>query len=288
MRLVPADSEQLWQCVNASCGAVLREADLQRTQRDRFEVLQCPRCGDRVLIVKTETATAGPEGATGNFFASVAGALVYPFRGRGIFILIAGTLALCGVRFAAPFALWMGLFVMLFAYGYLSAYLFDIVLTTANNEDDPPDFPEFANLWDDIARPFLFVLATMVCSFGPLWGYVLRGAPQLPVVLALAGWGLVYFPMALLAIVMSDSLSGLNPVAVFVSIARVPGPYIVVCVFLLIVFAAQTLLHGLLIATLPAWLAYLVVQLLSLYGSMTSMRLLGVLYRTQSDRLNWF
>lgn len=131
------------------------------------------------------------------------------------------------------------------------------------------------------------MLATVICSFGPAVVYGIYGTDDLSARLALIAFGIAYFPMALLAVVLFDSLSGLNPILVLVSIMRVSLPYLAVCTALALVVAIQMFAHTFL-EPVSAWISYPVIEFLTLYGLMVSMRLLGILYRYHADRLRWF
>lgn len=143
---VQSGAEQLWQCANQQCASVLHGPELRYAQVNNLQVPLCPHCGERVVTVKRESETDLPGQMEDSFVVALAGTPVYPFRGRGVFILIAGTITLAIARFAGEFTVSRGMALLLFAYGYLSAYMFDIVLTTANNDNEPPEFPDFSDL----------------------------------------------------------------------------------------------------------------------------------------------
>src|SRR5205814_2432059 len=100
--------------------------------------------------------------------------------------------------------------------------------------------------------------------------------------------GLFCVPMALLTVSLADSITGLNPLIIFSGISKVPGPYLIACAFFLIVVGLETLCEQLLgfapIFILPA----VVGKFVSLYGLTVEMRILGLLYFTNKEKLSWF
>jgi hypothetical protein len=95
--------------------------------------------------------------------------------------------------------------------------------------------------------------------------------------------------MALLAVAMADSIEGINPLFVIPSILKVPQEYLVACCVLIAVFIVQIVTNVVLdqiipIPVLPALLNGFV----TLYFLTVEMRLLGVMYFTNKEKLNWF
>jgi hypothetical protein len=283
------EAEKLWQCMNQRCAAVLRENELLRKELHGMKVDLCPRCGDRVVQV------AGA-GSAESFFGSLGRAFLYSFRGAGIYILIAGSVLLGLLKLAAGVLLIFGVLILILAYGYLAAYQFDIVLTTANGEDAPPGFPDFSEFWEDILRPFLLLAGTAVFSLLPAaLFFIARGLYAREV----GGWewavfgglclaGAFYFPMAFLSVIMFNEIKALNPLVVVPAIVRVIGPYLVVFALLAAVAIGEALLRGWIGGVMPRFGAYFVAQVLALYGTMVHMRMLGILYRTHTRELGWF
>lgn len=100
----------------------------------------------------------------------------------------------------------------------------------------------------------------------------------------LAG-GLFIFPMALLSVIMNDSLSGLNPVLIIMSILRTPlqYPLMVLC------FSAPLLLTALvggLSEKFGFWFA-LPAEALSYYFAFVGAAILGRFFYRNEKRLDW-
>jgi hypothetical protein len=113
-------------------------------------------------------------------------------------------------------------------------------------------------------------------------------APETWIEIVLLAGGLVYLPMALLALGIYDNILAINPMVVAVSIARAPLAYLAACGVL-----------GLLAASVAAadyWirrnanvpiLASVVDEFLSLYTLSVMARLMGQFYHTKKDALKW-
>ncbi len=291
-------SETLWQCQNGRCGARLRATDLRRVVAPGIALEVCPHCGGPVTTTAeqvTVPAAAGPRERMPSF----ASALVYPFRGWGLMALGVGTFLVGLLAFGLPFL--YGYIIKIFVYGYMCNYLFDVVLTTANDEDTPPGLPDSADWWEDILQPILLVVSTTVLCFAPSFIYFILYLvrcwyegwvpdPSEPMCL----WGVVglalvsslYYPMALLAVVMHHARRAADPRLVIPSIVRVLGPYLAVCGFMVLTglvqvgFRAMSPDHSL--------LAHFTAVFLNLWAAMVSTRLLGLLYRGHKAKLGWF
>ena len=252
----------------------------------------CRKCGNDLTPVAIEYAEPERE----NFFTTLPGAFRYPCRGDGLILM--GTGAVCFallrlMRFAPLAGGIVALGAGVFMTGYLFSYLKEIVATTGNGRNTMPDWPDFNNWTDDILPPAFQFYAIAVLTFGP--AIVLRLFH--PFDTDEANWGIaagwlvfcgLLAPMGLLAMAMFDTVAGLNPVVIVRSIARVPGPYfaaafvfdLVLCAYILLSYLARQ-------AGIPWFLASLVLGFVELYALTVGMRILGLLYRSEKDRLGW-
>lgn len=237
----------------------------------------------------------------GNFFSHAPGAFVFPFKGNGLYILVLGAVGMAALDFAGSFALWA----KIFGTGYLYTFMQKIIQSTARGEEKPPTWPDFGDFWSDILLPYLQLLGCFAFCFGPALGVILWlasdvisgvGANAAPVqmktllvlLVPLLLGGALYFPMALLAVSMFDSLAGLNPMLVIPSMFKAKMEYLVVLlvsagVFVMIVVKAVAVIY-IPIPILPS----LVSAGISLYLFMVEVRLLGLLYRARRHELGWF
>ncbi len=288
-----------WLCTNPQCGAALHDDEVRHVAMPAATYSTCPHCGGPVVSTVPDPSAGVGADDPKFYFQSLGSALLYPLRGWGPIVLCVGTFLIGLLAYGMPFLITF--LIAIFVYGYVCNYLFDVVLTTANGEDRPPGFPDFTNWWEDIFEPILLVVITVLFSFAPavlyfgfyLWHCWYEGwVPELDEPLCVVGvlgltfLCLLYYPMAMLAVVMHNARSGLNPRLVFASIARVLKPYLIVWGFMALTVAVQAV-FGLVVKG-GSLLAHFGAVFLFLWGLMASMRLLGILYRTHRLKLGWF
>jgi hypothetical protein len=230
----------------------------------------------------------GSASQPGSFFGRLPGALAYPFSLNGILVLVVGSVVYTGADFISRFSF----LISAGATGYLFAYMQKIISSSAQGERELPDWPELGEWWGDILRPFFLLCWTCLCCFGPAWALYTFGDRGNPLVMGgamalLLGGGL-YFPMALLVVGTTDNFLGLHPLVVVPSILRVIGPYLVVCLILAVLLGVR-IGGGVLAISVRRWVwPAVVLEFVSLYLLCVEMRILGLLYYTNRERLNWF
>lgn len=239
-------------------------------------------------------ATVPSSGTDSQSFAGrLVGALAYPFCGDGAVIFGSGVvfILLMGVvtSFSGTFAMILSLLVT----GYFFGALQGIIQSSAHGIDTMPPWPGTEDWTEEIAGPFLRWGVTLAACFGPgaavcFWGWRHADTFVLGVGAALGLVGLVAYPMALLAVSMADSITGLHPVLVIRSIAASPGRYLAMVALITLLFVVQVG-TSYLAEKLPvpfvgdAWHAFN-----GLYFAVVQARLLGVFYHANRDRLGWF
>ncbi len=270
----------------------------------------CRSCGEACVAVRPHLPqAASPRG----FFARLPESFVYPFRGNGFLLMIAGSFLYFlwqvgqyllvhggGLR-----SLFMGGVIQVFIGGYLFAYAQSVVQTTAVEERELPQLAGISGVWDDVLLPFLQMLGLILACFSPaLILLAFAAAMQLPV-LAVAALpvfllGFLYLPMGFLAVVILDTLKALNPLVIVPSILRVPGAYLVTLVLLAAVYGIRAL-GDLVIATvfeegfstksMTMLFLMLIVKALwcfaGFYVLIVTLRILGLLYVTKKEKLGW-
>jgi len=245
----------------------------------------CRHCGAECQAVQPIQPRLDQPKPPPGFLASLPGALLYPFRGSGYILLIAGT-AFFYLLGSLPL-------IGLLLAGYLFAYAKSIITSTAAGGKDPPDWPDFSSWKDDILLPYLQMAALVVLYFGP--AFVLRwwrpGTESQAhlAFLAALGFGALFAPMGMLALAMFDTVAALNPIALTWSILRVPLHYLVAAaafetVVLLYWFAAAALQELVPVPFVPG----LIASFLNLYVVSVGMRILGLLYVSNQDKFGWF
>lgn len=237
------------------------------------------------LYRPTQTTVRPPPRPPQNFFKLLPGAFAYPLTPNGLILLIGG-----GVFFVI---LGVVPFIGLILTGYIFNYAQSIVESSGQGEDDPPDWPDVSSPLDDIVIPLLQLIALTVLCFGPAIALD-RFLPQ-----ALAGrdwitWGATLlgaflFPMGMLAVSVINGFACLNPLTLVLSIARIPGQYMVAALMFSVVILTYLFSEPLLAQVMPSsWLVYLVAGFVNIYLLAVAMRILGLLYRTTKTRLGWF
>ena len=241
-----------------------------------------------------------------DFFASIPEAFLFPFKGSGIYLIISGGVVFALLGFLSSVAMGMGLFlqfsglvVNVIVIGYLFAFLQKVTQTAAMGSDEPVSWPELSDIGQDIIAPFFQLFATYVVSFGPALALVLWAGIEdvssgnadiyLMILCGIAFViGLVYFPMALLAVTMLDTVIALNPLVVVPAALRVRLEYLVILAGLGIIVVVRV---GGAVATRFVYvpvLTELVISLVSLYLFTVQMRLLGLMYYARRNELGWF
>jgi len=214
---------------------------------------------------------------------TLADVFAYPARGEGRWILALGAAMFTVLdSIAVSFS---RLFLAVLVFGFMVAWLMDVIRCSARGRPGLPAFPDFVTLWDSIGVPILrglvLLLVTIapgltVASLGGLWNFV-----GVPLLLA----GVAILPMALLAVAVSGSLEGLSLVRIVRSIPIVAKPYALAA-------ALFSVVVGMLIGG-TAWeglgfIGPFVTALVALYLVAISGRVLGLLYARHERELGWY
>ncbi len=252
----------------------------------------CPFCKSTVTSLEKHSAERqlAKVKAERSFFQVIPDLLAYPFTADGISLLLLGTVLYLVLDFAALF----DIRVAIIASGYLFAYMQKIIIYTAAGEDDLPDWPDFREWWLDIVRPCLMMVWTGAVSFGPALVYMIWSAQsetdmRMTILFPLFAWGLLYFPMALLAVAMSDSMAMVNPLIVIPAITRLSSQYMLACVLFFVMVSLRFVMEGLLNRFLPIpILPTIIAGFISLYFLAVEMRMLGTMYYLNRRKLGWY
>ena len=184
-----------------------------------------------------------------NFFTDT---LSYPFRGAGKYILLIGALISIASDIASLAPLFGGIAVLVL-FGYFCAMYFQIIESTAVGGLEAPEYPNLMNLMDDIIWPMLKVLFILIASFAPMWSYLWLCAPHADVRIALllGGLGLLYAPMAVLAVVLLGYVGAMSPQIVIPSIFRAGWLYVAAVLLLIGIYWLEAMLSDFLAAHFP-------------------------------------
>ena len=223
----------------------------------------------------------------GGFWQELGMSFAYPFRGSGWIKMIIATVAFAVLDFAGRFSF----YVWILGTGYLFAFIQANITHSAEGEKELADWPDIGSWWDDILKPCLLYTLVSVCAFAPLLVYVFAfsgGEPNPLIIFGLGALGIAYYPMAILATAMSDSFTGLNPLAVLPPIARMPLQYAAACGFFMLIAAVGTALKFLMDLIPIPFIGVLPAGFITLYMVTVGARILGILYGTQKEKFHWF
>lgn len=280
------------------CGGVFAREETKRYIAGNRETFSCTRCGGFCVDAAKHERELARENAT---FGQLLGrSFKYALRGDGRLLLILGGIffgLLYGFRdftgwimkesrMINPVFIAAYLIATVLGTGYYFACLQGIIQSSANGEDEMPNWPEVSTFWDEIFLPFFRFSLVFILSLGP--GLVIQSAGFTAAGFAIMLLGFFALPMTLLSVAMSESIGGLNPIIVFSGIARIPGQYVVTCLVILTLLIFAGLLRFALELTgilfVPGFLAGFV----ELYASCTAARILGCLYYANRRVLGWF
>jgi hypothetical protein len=213
--------------------------------------------------------------------------LTYAYRGSGKYVLFV-CVVLSVVAKLAGIAPLIGPIAVLLLSAYFSAIYFQMIQSSATGGKEAPEFPETANLFEDIIWPMLQIVVVVLVSFGPLVGYSIwaeEGRFNSLIGFGLAVFGAIYFPMAMLAVVVLGYTGALSPHIVIPAIFRGGWLYWVGVLMLCLLYVAGLMIGDALSGSLIV--GALVMSLVSSYTLMTNARILGVVYRERQDELGW-
>jgi len=289
-RGVPAPAQ--FQCNNAKCGSVWFEHQLRHEQYEEKPVNLCPHCRWGVTRIVSVPS----------FWDRVPGAFVYPWLGDGPWMVGLGTVLFALLDLANRFGFGIGsLFAAIMSIGYFGMFGLDVIRISAQDDDRQMDWPDLGGWADIIAGAFqVFVSgllvfgAAIICAImagrALIWGTEMAAITWGGFGVGLTLLAILYYPMAMLAVAMFDTVTATDPRVVVPAIVRVPLQYAFVLMLLLFLWVLR---HGAMRALmlLPfGWqfLGFLPVSLMSFYTLIVSCRLLGILYRANEKKLGWF
>ena len=254
----------------------------------------CRSCGGECYAVSVHLAI--PEMMAKSFFAQLPGIFAYPFKKNGWMMVIIGTILFAVLGFFARIAfsggvriISLSLWAFVFGTGYFLAYMQRIMTSSGYAEEEMPGWPDVTDFGSDVVLPMLLFAGTFLACIAPGLTCLIFGSDTVKeAAIPLFVLGAFYFPMAVLAVGMTDNIFSLNPLVIIPSIAKVFVHYLVATVFLAVLFGVYKLSRGLVESVGIPVISSLVISFLSLYFTTLQMRILGILYFTNKDRLGWF
>jgi len=297
-----ADVAARWVC--RQCGRAYCDGCITVVQRGRERVYVCPACRDQCGPLTLE-----PDTRMKFFLRKLLHAAVWPFVGRGKWLLIFVPIALAVLAGIGSLAKGMSIafgplgiipssvlhmlqFVLYLALvGFVLGWLLDVIGVSARGDDEPPDWPT-PSRYSGLVSPLLLVLGGVGIAFLPATAYYIAanvwyGSHSSWIFSCLLAVGVFVSPMAILAAALHESLAGLNPVLLLRSIVRAGWAYVAAMVAMALVAAAAVgwwVLSDVMIPFVGEMLAGAVLM----YFLAVEMRILGLLYWVREDRLGWF
>lgn len=211
----------------------------------------------------------------------------YAYRGNGKYMLATCTF-LWLLTYVSRVALLVGVMATLILFGYLCAVYFQLIQSTAAGRDEAPPFLDTSNFMEDIVWPLLQVFVVAVASFLPSIWYSLATDEEAanPVVeYTLLGLGVLYFPMAMLAVVVLGRTAAVSPHIVIPAIVRSGWLYWVAVLLLGLLYFTSGMIEEILGDRFMVIL--LLAPILGAYTLMTNARILGIIYRERQHKLGW-
>jgi hypothetical protein len=277
---------------------------------------------------QTDPQTARAEPAVGRRLPWPVDIFLYPTSASGLTILgiVVGIpllfraflwlLGIIMLVFPPVFALFVivaviGFIVRLVLYLYLCWYLCECIRHSAQGGRRAPETMAQTPGVGEIFLQFFRVLVCLILSWGPvvLWyfrtlrmilaGLFTRGAPaavfqpaiatDTVITVLLLAYAIFFFPMALLAVVMFDSLSGLNPILVVRSIystfLRYCGVVLVLCaLWALLLYLSYFVVRY---CPLPQLVTMVLLSCIGNYMLMVKAHVLGAFYWKNDEALYW-
>jgi hypothetical protein len=213
--------------------------------------------------------------------------VTYAYRGSGKYVfLLCVILSIVGK--IAQIAPAFGAIASIFLFGYFCAVYYQMIQSSAGGDREAPEFPETANIMEDIIWPMLQIIAVFLVSFSPLIGYSFWAGEagfDHKIGNFLLVLGVTYFPMAMLAVVVLGYTGAMSPHIVIPSICRGGWIYWIGVLSLCALYHLGSMIES---ATSGHYLmGHIVMSIVGVYTMMTNARILGLVYRERQEELGW-
>jgi len=213
--------------------------------------------------------------------------ITYAYRGSGKYIFLLCVI-LSIVAKLAGLAPGIGAFASILLFGYFCALYYQMIQSAASGEREAPEFPETANIMEDIIWPMLQIIVVFLTSFGPLIGYSFWAGEtgfDHRIGNTLLAVGAIYFPMAMLAVVVLGYTGALSPHIVIPSILRAGWIYWIGVLMLCVLYSVGSIIESVISGNFIV--RHIVMSIVSVYTMMTNARILGLVYRERQEELAW-
>ncbi len=196
------------------------------------------------------------------------------------------------VGMLGPFGFFVGFagaVVRIILWFYFYWYFCQCVRDSASGGIRAPEVLDAAPDIGEIFFQFLKILVCIIFFAAPMLIYLIHTKRTDIYFWALLGYAVLFFPMGLLAVIMFDSLTGLNPLLVIGSIFSTFLPYFGLVLFYYILAASDVFTTIMFFKGILPW-SYLLIFLLgsvNTYLFIISGHLLGRFFWRYRERLNW-
>jgi hypothetical protein len=206
----------------------------------------------------------------------ISDALAYPFKGTGKYILIIGAILSLLVS-AASYIPFLGLIIAICVSGYFTAYMFDVINSSACGRDEACEWPVFQDFFSDLVMPWLRMLSASFFSFVPyvLVSILFEDSRLLSIASLVLGF--VHLPMAILCVAICRTMRSAFWTITLPIIANCLPQYFI----LVLVIGGLSLLNRVLnnvLSNIPI-LGWFISFFLGMYSLMVSGRIIGLFYR---------
>jgi pSer/pThr/pTyr-binding forkhead associated (FHA) protein len=258
-------------------------------------VKTCRSCGVECVPVQFRAA------AQKSFYASLAGAFGYPVKGVGILIVLCAAVAYAALTFVSLRS-FFGWIITIFIYGGIFLFMQNIIHTTTSDEEEDIGFPDFGGAFGAAFQLFVTFIASFWLWIALTIAKLLNVDIPIEAIIASRIIGLIYFPMALLAVAMKDSPLAANPLIVLPAMMKAPVEYGITVLFLLVVYGISVAGDLLTSSAVPTNMMFTkdmstlltsmgikaAVGVVTVYLLCVTMRILGLFYNASKQKLGWF
>ena len=233
-------------------------------------------------------AERGAEGGEGeplvevneSFYSLVWGSFSHPLRGQGLLVLLAGTFLFIVMSLAMNAPFFLGWFAAIFAFGYMSSYMMDVLLNSASGEERLPGFPGYDDFFTSAVQPLMLVGGSAFFCFLPALAVYNSDIESLPLLVGCVFIGAFLLPSSLILITLTQSLMCLNPISMIRIITKTFRDYIFAVLMLLGIVGASVLID------MPATLIGVLVEVfVQLYLLVVAMKIIGLICYCNSEKL---
>lgn len=283
------DHPAAWRC--PKCEADLCEQCVTVRTVGRRSMATCQRCGELCQASGSNAATeVADEDDERSFWRRLPEMPTYPFRGQGWAALLGGGIAVGLLTVLAGIPLF-GLIAIVILLGltlYIVAYGVRIIETSAMGDRELPEWPDISSFGDDVIVPLLKLVYAMTVCFAP--AYIIAGSEEQVLRGLLLAGGAIYFPMAMLAVVLAESflasVLAVSPHLILPAIVRCWRDYppaVAGIVVLELVWEPAANLAG----AVP-FLGDLLYAAVAVYFVALQAHIIGAFYHANRYRIGWF